>query len=207
MAYDDAFFDMIRVGTQRSAAIVVPLLIDTLGLPRTVIDVGCGEGHWGAVFAERGVEVQGIDSGVAKPVIDITDCDLELPLPQLGRFDMALCIEVAEHLRPARAASFISELCALSDVIVFSAAIPGQGGHNHFNEQWPSYWAQLFAQHGFTCSGTLRWAIWDNTGVENWYRQNLLVAARHPEQLPKLFDTPLACPWPVVHPVLYDARR
>jgi hypothetical protein len=207
MDYDTAFFDTIRNGVRRSAALVVPLLVEELAPEQSVIDVGCGEGHWGAAFRAHDLAVHGIDQGVSDPVIDVTDHDLELPLPDLGRFSLALCLEVAEHLRPARAESFIAELCGLADVIAFSAAIPGQGGHGHLNEQWPAYWVQHFAHNGYACSGALRWSIWNDDNVENWYRQNLLIAARHPKRFPRVFSTPLAFPWPVVHPVLYDARR
>jgi hypothetical protein len=122
-------------------------------------------------------------------------------------FDLAVCLEVAEHLPPERAASFIAELCHLAPVVLFSAAIPGQGGHHHLNEQPIGYWNHQFNTHGYECSGALRWAVWDNPDVENWYRQNLLVATHYPENLPGLFDTPLAQPYAVVHPILFDARR
>jgi hypothetical protein len=75
------------------------------------------------------------------------------------------------------------------------------------NEQWPDYWVGLFEANGFTVSGALRWDIWEDDRVENWYRANLLVAARDPGSLPEIFQTPLAPVWPVVHPVLYNARR
>lgn len=210
MAYDSAFFDTIREGIQRSAGAVAPLLADLLAPAieeRTVIDVGCGEGHWGAEMAAHGFCVRGLDAHPMQTVVDVVECDLEQRLPDLGRFGMALCLEVAEHLSPQRAASFVADLCNLADVVVFSAAIPGQGGTGHRNEQWPDYWTGLFAVNGYACSGAMRWMIWDDERVENWYRQNLLVAARHPGRLPRMFDTPLAPVWPVVHPVLYDARR
>ena len=93
---------------------------------------------------------------------------------------------------------------------VFSAAIPGQGGTGHVNEQWPSYWRDLFEAEGFEVSGALRFEFWNDDRVENWYRQNLLIAAR-PElagaELVELFASPLAPVWPLVHPVLYEARR
>jgi len=210
MAYDAGFFDAIRAGIQRSAGAVVPILTSALesALPaRTLIDVGCGEGWWGAEFAAAGFAAEGIDANPDHTEITVRDHDLEQPLPAIGCFGLALCLEVAEHLSPQRGPSFIAELCGLSDLIVFSAAIPGQGGTGHLNEQWPAYWVDLFAEQQFVCSGALRWQIWNDDRVENWYRQNLLVATRYPERLPALFDSPLTPMWPVVHPVLFDARR
>lgn len=210
MPYDAAFFDTIREGIVRSAAALAPILATALAPAideHTVLDVGCGEGHWGAAMAEHGFIPKGIDANPDRTVIDVLDHDLEQPLPPMGRFDLALCLEVAEHLTPQRAPSFIAELCGLSDVIVFSAAIPGQGGTGHLNEQWPAYWTGLFAESGYACSGALRWRVWEDERIENWYRQNLTICARYPERLPSLFDTLLAPMWPVVHPVLFDARR
>lgn len=210
MGYDATFFDTIRPGICRSAQAVVPILADELApalAGTTLIDVGCGEGWWSVELERYGFDVTGIDAHPNRPQIPVIDHDLEQPLPELGRFDVALCLEVAEHLTPERAESFVADLAALSDLVVFSAAIPGQGGTGHLNEQWPGYWAALFATHGYACSGALRWRLWDDERIENWYRQNLLVAARRPQLLPDLFDTPLAAVWPVVHPVLYDARR
>ena len=136
--------------------------------------------------------------------------DLTRPLPDAvlyERHDLALSLEVAEHLPEARAASFVGELCELAPVVVFSAAVPGQGGTGHVNEQWAEYWARLFERNGFHVSAALRWRFWNNSSVENWYRQNILVAASRPQDHPELFETPLAAVYSVVHPVLYNARR
>lgn len=206
--YDAAFYDLIRPGVQASAAVVVPLLFD-LFRPRTVVDVGCGEGWWGAAFAEQGCHVLGMDGiygGAALPDRFVT-VDLGEPFGSLARADLALALEVAEHLPEQRAAGFVQDLCTIAPLVVFSAAIPGQGGTGHINEQWPAYWAALFQGCGFAVSGALRWLIWSDPNVENWYRQNLLVAAAEPQRWPDLFSGPHTEPHAVVHPVLYDARR
>lgn len=207
--YDAAFYDLIRPGVQSSAAAVVPVVISHLH-PMRVIDVGCGEGWWAMEFARHGCEVVGVDDGKIpqSPLGDrFVRHNLVYPLPDLKAFDLAVCLEVAEHLPAARGDSLIGELLRLAPTVLFSAAIPGQGGVGHINEQWPGYWVERFAIHGATCSGALRWIIWEYRSVENWYRQNLLVASREPERYPEIFATVLATPWAVVHPVLYDARR
>ena len=210
--YDRAFYDTIRPGVRASAAVVVPLLLSATRGVQRVIDVGCGEGWWGQEFADNGCQVIGVDGSYVdgSPLGDrFIPHDLRTPLPGhlAGRFDLAVCLEVGEHLPPARAESFVAELCALAPLVVWSAAIPGQGGAGHVNEQPPSFWTRLFDQHGYQMSGALRWLIWEDDRVENWYRQNLLVAARHPQLYPDLFNTPGAHPHHVVHPVLFDARR
>jgi len=175
VTYDRRFFDSIREGSQRSAAAVVPLVVECFE-PKTVVDVGCGEGLWGKAFEGSGCEVLGLD-GHPDPAIPAQSVDLADELPTFERpFDLAVCLEVAEHLPPARAETFIAEMCRLSDTILFSAAVPGQGGTGHLNEQWPQYWVNLFVAHGFTCSDDLRWKIWGDDRVCWWYRQNLMVA-------------------------------
>lgn len=202
MTYDQRFFDGIRAGIKRSAEALVPLLVSELTPAlqnKFLIDVGCGEGLWMEEFAAWDFTTLGFDDYTEGP--KIINVDLEKTLPPVEHpFGLALCLEVAEHLTPERGSSFIADLCKLSDLIVFSAAIPGQRGVNHLAEAWPAHWVGHFRDNGFAVSGAMRWMIWEDEEIEVWYRMNLLIAAKHPERLPNLFDTPLAYPWPVVHP-------
>lgn len=201
-AFTPEIYDAIQEGARRSAEALVPIVFEEYQ-PRSVIDVGCGEGLWGAAFKARGAEVFGIDSQ-ASPVIPHADADLEKPLPDLGEFDLAVCLEVAEHLTPGRGPSFVADLCRLAPVVMFSAAIPGQGGTGHLNERWPGYWQGFFNEQGFACSAALRWRIWEDDRIENWYRQNLIMCAREPEYFPGWFDSPHVEVVSVVHPVLFE---
>jgi len=88
---------------------------------------------------------------------------------------MALCLEVAEHLQGSSAENFIKVLTTYSDVIVFSAAIPDQGGFNHINEQWPSYWENIFSKYQFRKYDIIRPLIWNDPSIQFWYRQNMFV--------------------------------
>jgi SAM-dependent methyltransferase len=212
--YDQDFYDVVRDGAQASAEVIAPIVTSLLDLPapRSLVDVGCGEGWWAAAFKRQGWDVTGVDSGSgaggAIEAGEFVPRDLAGGLDLSGRrFHMAVCLEVAEHLPPERADSFIADLCSLAPVVLFSAAIPGQGGVGHLNEQWPAYWIERFQAQKYAVSGALRWRIWNDNRIENWYRQNLLLAAAEPARFPTLFDTPLAEPFPVVHPVLFDARR
>jgi hypothetical protein len=129
--------------------------------------------------------------------------DLTAPLKLNRKFDLAICLEVAEHLPAAQARAFVKTLCDAADRILFSAAIPGQGGRHHVNEQWPAYWAELFAEFGFECYDVLRPRIWDDPRVLWYYAQNCLIFAR-PGTLAStaVATTPLS----LVHPELWSAQ-
>lgn len=124
--------------------------------PQSAVDVGCGVGTFLKVFAENGVaHIAGLDSGqyveqsqMVIPHEAFIDCDLNSPPELEQRFDVCLSLEVAEHIRPENAGAFVEFLCSLSDCVCFSAAIPGQGGKFHVNEQWQSYWLGLFDTNG-----------------------------------------------------------
>ncbi len=198
--YTPRFYDTIANGSEMSAAVIVPMVMAEYQ-PATVLDVGCGRGWWGREFAIQGARVAGIDgSYVTDPVINLTRHDLTDPLPDLGQADLVVCLEVAEHLPAERAESFVADLCRLGKRVLFSAAIPHQTGAGHINLQWPTYWAALFAQHGYGCTDTLRWQIWDDQTIEPWYRQNIMV---YDADMP----TDSAPPLDVVHPVIHEWGR
>lgn len=174
-------YDRIRDGCQRSADVIVPLVVSYLPrIPSRVVDVGCGEGAFARKFADMGVaDVIGIDAHRSRhfPVPGFIEWDLTTPLPDLGRAYLVVCLEVAEHLPFERGPGLVDDLCNLASLVLWSAAIPGQGGHQHINEQWLSYWAGLFAARNFWPMGHFREQIWDDTRVEPWYRQNLMMFA------------------------------
>lgn len=182
--YDGAFFDYMTHEAARSAQAVVPLVLDLLPDVGSVVDVGCGTGAWGHAFEQAGVaSILGIDGDYVdrqRVQIQFRPADLASALPEVGTFDLAVCLEVAEHLPEHRADSFVADLVALAPRVLFSAAIPGQGGTDHVNEQWPSYWVQRFATHGYTCWDALRPSLRYDDRVSWFYRQNLLVFARSP---------------------------
>lgn len=186
MSYDPAFYDQIRSGCQASADAVVPWLLDLLadgGLPiHTVLDVGCGEGWWGAACKRRGVEhVAGIDGSPTDAgerldqfvVADLEAVDLADHVP--SAVDLAICVEVAEHLRDTTG---LFDLLAHARVVLFSGAIPGQGGVGHVNCRWQTEWAGELADRGFVTSALPSAVWWEGVQVEAWYRQNMILAVR-----------------------------
>lgn len=154
-------------GAEANVRAVLPLVVAELGgTPRTLVDVGCGPGAWVKEFTNAGIEAVGLDGPWAEPHLVIPReqfiaTDLEHPVFLEHRFDMAVSIEVAEHLSPERGPSFVANLCALSDAVLFSAALPGTPGTRHINLRWQSYWIAQFAENGYGVVDCLRPALWE----------------------------------------------
>jgi hypothetical protein len=120
------------------------------------------------------------------------------------RYDLAVSMEVAEHLPDSCAKEIVAALTQLSDRVLFSAAIPHQGGLNHVNEQWQDYWARLFARVGYEVQDFIRPMIWDDEQIPYWYRQNTLFFSRGKPSVPDLGGTAgLPGCLNLVHPQLY----
>jgi len=226
--YDAAFFETLNEESERAARHVLPALFRMVRGVESLVDVGCGAGAWLAVARELGIrDSLGIDGApeggklLIPPEtfrrVDLAQSLLEGDAPP-RRFDLALCVEVAEHLPEARAESFIAELTRLADVILFSAAIPGQGGTHHVNEQWPSYWERLFAAQGFAPFDALRPLFWEEREIPVWFRQNMILYANEAGRARLDFSGLTLWPAPpvraLVHPELWreaveelEARR
>lgn len=166
----------------RTAKIVVPLVLEMTGA-RNVVDVGCGIGAWVAEFLANGVDARGIDGSyipseaLLVPASHFSSCDLSQPVCLDSHFDLVVSLEVAEHLPPSSAETFVSSLVGLGNIVLFSAAIPNQIGPGHVNEQWPGYWSDLFAEHGYQGFDCIRPVVWDNPEVGSWYAQNTILYA------------------------------
>jgi SAM-dependent methyltransferase len=180
-AYTPDYYARLSEGSRASAAAVVPLVIELIQ-PASVIDVGCGTGAWLAAFQRQGVaDVCGVDGPhVDRAQLEIEPrqffaADLALPLSVGRQFDLALSLEVAEHLPESLADQFIETLTTLAPVMLFSAAVPDQGGEHHVNEQWPEYWVELFATRGFAALDPFRRLLWQRSDVDWWYAQNMLL--------------------------------
>jgi SAM-dependent methyltransferase len=183
-AYTSEFYEINRSGSRRSASVIVPIVL-RLVRAETVVDVGCGDGTWLAVFRELGItDAVGLDGDyVDRRLLQIpqeqfiaTDLSSAFGLPRI--FDLAISLEVAEHLPPDAAEGFVRSLTQLAPVVLFSAAIPFQDGVHHVNEQWPDYWAALFKRHDYVPIDCVRGKIWANDQVDFYYAQNTLLYAR-----------------------------
>lgn len=182
--YSTEFFGNHRSNSARSAQHTVPVVLD-LVRPKTVLDLGCGIGTWVASYLNAEVDAYGVDGDYVEQdqlmiprdrfaARDLT-VPFELPSSWPERFDLVTSLEVAEHLPPDAADAFVDTVIRFSRVVLFSAAIPHQGGTHHVNEQWQTYWAQRFGERGFRVVDAVRPQIWDHPEVSYIYAQNALL--------------------------------
>lgn len=182
--------------------------------PSSVLDVGCGIGAWLEAAAEHGItDVIGVDGewidcrALRVPVEKFHAMDLARPLDLGRRFDLVISLEVAEHLPAERAESFVDDLVRHGDLVLFSAAIPGQGGNGHVNEQFQDRWAREFARHDYAPTDLVRRRIWGDPHIFWWLQQNavLYVKRSRLNAFPELARLGPVAPetLPVVHPALY----
>lgn len=190
--YTKSFYATGEQGSLGSARIVVPILLDLMApkRPQSAVDFGCGLGTWLKALQECGVSsVLGLDGNYVdrrRLLIresDFRAADLEKSPPKVGPFDLAVSMEVAEHLPERSARPLVERLTEAAPVVLFSAAVPGQDGTHHINSRWPSYWAKQFDGFGFKMIDPIRPRIFSDQRVEWWYRQNAVVFVRR-EALP-----------------------
>jgi SAM-dependent methyltransferase len=208
--YGKEFYSNRHIETNQMSEKILSILYSRFGLFRRVIDVGCGVGTFLATAKGFGSEIiLGIDGpwvdydSLVIPAREFLSVDLN-SFPSIDeKYDLAISLEVAEHLNPAVATTFISRLCELAPVIMFSAAIPGQGGVGHVNERYQSFWSALFKSNGFDVYDLIRPCIWNDRNVYFWYRQNILVYVKS-EFINIQCRSCDVLPLDVVHPELYE---
>jgi SAM-dependent methyltransferase len=215
--YSATFFSRRLQKASQSAKAIVPWLVQSLK-PCSIVDVGCGTGSWLAEFRQHGVlDLLGLDgdwvprSGLEIPEQNFMAVNLAQPLRLNRHFDLAISLEVAEHLPADCAGQFVQNLCSMGDVVLFSAAIPNQGGVGHLNEQWPGFWIEIFRHLDFSCLDCIRPKYWNDERVAFWYAQNsfLFVRSSRFHKFEQLFEKELHN-WaglPLVHPRLLASTR
>ena len=177
---------------------------------KTVVDFGCGRGTWLEMALSHGASrVLGLDTHALENEtqrIPVQYVDLAQTVHLEEKFDFAMCLEVAEHLPPSSASVLVSSLCQAAHIVVFSAAIPGQGGMYHLNEQPPAYWNELFLTHQFECYD-FRTLFWNDALIQPWYRCNTLVFAHRDaaKRLGNLTQYKVQTPLHLVHPDIFKA--
>ncbi|PSR17465.1 hypothetical protein C8255_12480 [filamentous cyanobacterium CCP3] len=185
-------------------SIIFPLIKEKY-LVESILDVGCGLGIWLKVASDCGVKdsmgIDGIEienSQFLAPKSNFKKQDLTNSWEIGRKYDVVICLEVAEHLPSEAEHNLISSLVKHSDLVIFSAACPHQGGQGHINCQWPEHWQNLFNEYGYSCLDELRPLLWNKKFPEYWYKQNIFVAKKDPFGAglePKIM--------PIIHPDFY----
>jgi SAM-dependent methyltransferase len=213
--YDKNFYETHMEGMSESALAILSLLFEYYK-PQSVIDIGCGQGAWLAVAESLGVKIlKGVDGdwvrkdALLSKSIDFVEANLNEKKPKIiEKFDLCISSEVAEHISEKNAKQFVDLLCSASDTVLFSAAIRHQGGTNHVNEQWQSYWIELFSSNGYIPIDCIRGNLWDNISVEWWYRQNIFLFTGPDNKSINLkalraLEKPIS---DIVHPINYEKK-
>ncbi len=203
--YESIFEESVK---SRDAVFKVLQQLEVLKDGMGIIDVGSGLGQWGFEAKEKfGIDYIGIDFGVPEHKLVISkyqyyDHDLRTPISDIlvaERYDLVLCLEVAEHLPLESADQLIETLTRLGDTILFSAAVPCQGGIDHRNEQWQSWWADKFRERGYFAND-FRSGILNNNEIAIWYQQNTILYSKKGQLWPLQFFFPQM---DFIHPQMY----
>jgi len=180
--YEDGFFNNEDRLAFKSAKIIVPYILKHIKL-KSVLDVGCGTGSWLSVFQKHGINlVCGLDSHrkykylrISRNAFRFQNFEKMIEIPE--KYDLTISLEVAEHISPSQSQRFVDDLCKISNIVIFSAATPGQGGENHINENDLEYWRNLFRINGYYTYDLLRKQFDSNFNIAPWYRFNTLIYA------------------------------
>jgi cyclopropane fatty-acyl-phospholipid synthase-like methyltransferase len=188
--------------------------------PYSILDLGCGSGSWLHTISKEykisdflGVDGHWIEENeLLIPQTNFKAHNLQDVYTPDRKYDMAISMEVAEHLDEEFAENFVTSLTNSSDFILFSAAIPYQGGTNHVNEKKQSYWKYIFSKQGYVCLDVIRPRIWDLEGVRTDYKQNTLLYIKKTlledpnSPLCKFIDLKNIKNIDIVHPELFERR-
>ena len=177
--YSEEFYKNIEE-IKADEKIIMPLIMQWIS-PDSIVDFGCGGGLWLAevLRQKKEIDILGMDGYYAKQSIRIPEdkfmaVDLRKPIFLERKFDLAISTEVAEHLEEQYADVLVDSMTRAADEILFSAAVPGQLGTHHINEQWQSYWIDKFEERGYYCDYSVRNYFWGDKRINSWRRQNLL---------------------------------
>lgn len=185
--YNTEYYRLHIEPTARESAPRMAASIRDVVRPSSVTDVGCGTGDLLLALRDLGIPGAGFEYSTAaikiarEKGIEVTPLNLEQEIDRLPvhRADLAVSTEVAEHLPESCAETFVEYLCRTADTVLFTAATPGQGGHDHVNEQPHEYWIEKFAARCFVFDENASQEMrrdWESSScVAPWYWRNVML--------------------------------
>lgn len=209
--YSASYYKKHETGSYQSAIQILEYINSFINF-NSVIDFGCGMGTWCKALNNLGIkDFLGIDihqydsTYMLIPNDKYMQFDLRKPLVLTRGTDIAISVEVAEHIKPEYSDIFISNLCSCSEIVLFSAAISHQGGTGHINEQSCTYWEKIFNKYGYKAIDCIRPYFWNNEQIEIWYRNNcLLYIKQHTYEKISTHIPQNTYPLDIIHPSMLN---
>ena len=217
--YDDLFYEN-HGNESYESALHYGEILSRYYQPSKIVDVGCGRGAWLKAFKQHGATtLVGIDgkwnnqSLMIDESISFQPYDLDQDIIVNDCYDLAICVEVAEHLEKSAGYNLIKLLTTVSPVIIFGAAFIRQGGQGHINEDEHSNWANLFDVFDFAVFDLFRQELWGKESVNWWYQQNTFLYVNRQHYLYTELKNngihPVSNTWFLncIHPYLYAQKK
>jgi SAM-dependent methyltransferase len=183
--YSKDFYIQRERNTGYAASTILEILFKKIKI-NSALDLGCGNGVWLSELEKRGVsKTIGVDGPWVPRDLYLSNNEfiehnfIDDKFEIQEKFDVVISLEMFEHIPQKRANELIETISSITDCVLFSAAIPNQGGNGHINEQWLSHWVELFRAQGFYLDDTLRPVIWNDFKIPYWYRQNIVLFDRN----------------------------
>lgn len=188
---DNKFYrKTLRPDRQRSYKMITKYILRVVQPDlKSVVDFGCGAGWFLYYFKKFGIDdIVGIEPN--KEILEVLDksvrgnikfLDLSKGVDLHRRFDAAMNIEVGEHMDKKYADILVENITRHTNLLIFSAATPGQGGYGHINEQKFEYWETKLEKCDFYCdkesTSNFRNRL-KRKKVKKWYIKNISVFRR-----------------------------
>lgn len=181
--YGENYYSKRREDPWRSDAQNVSTTLANYFQPDSVIDFGCAIGAYLEPLHDNGIDIKGIEGNpdafeyAVVPREYLEEYDLRNQYSPKRSYDLALCFELAEHLPEKHADNLVDSLVSSSNIIVMTAATPGQGGTHHVNEQPREYWCEKFQSRGYEYRPEIVKELRNLIEVEQstWVPENLMV--------------------------------
>jgi len=122
------------------------------------LDFGCSTGLYLNEIQKRLPNIEAIGFEFSEDAVrhalckNVKQFDLTQPILREKKdntFTLGLCLEVLEHIDDSNWKPVLDNITKLSDIIIFSAAIPGQGGTGHINCRNKIDWIRRFYSLGW----------------------------------------------------------